>query len=386
MNIGEGKYIKLLFITRQNFLHNDRSGGYKLSQNIFQSLKENDGIEVSLCILDINGCKISKKNGTGQVKIISIKDKPIKRNLSYLLGGSGYSFYENMALRTVIRTSDADIIWFDGTWFGRHIREVSNWQKTVVFCHNIEKIFAMDRILTTKKITAVPRFISDWVNERAVIKRADRVICLNERDDLLLNRNYGRRSDEILPIMLRDAYAKCRSVENRTNEILFVGSSFYPNIEGIRWFCKNIMPYVECKLDIVGNGMESIRDELESEKVRIVGTVDSLQYYYDKADLVVLPLFSGGGMKVKTAEAMMYGKRILASDEALEGYQIEGMKDIIRCNTASEFIHEINYMMRRSEISKFSEENRKLFLESYSTASAKKKIYKLLGELMDEKN
>ena len=61
MNIGEGKYIKLLFITRQNFLHNDRSGGYKLSQNIFQSLKENDGIEVSLCILDINGCKISKK-------------------------------------------------------------------------------------------------------------------------------------------------------------------------------------------------------------------------------------------------------------------------------------------------------------------------------------
>lgn len=381
MNIGEEKFINILFVTRQNFLQNVKSGGHKMSKNIFHCFNDNDDLEVILCILDISKYE---NDDSDKVKIIHIKDNPIKRNLSYLFLGSGYSWSENNVLSNFISMNKADVVIFDGTWFGRHIKAVNMQQKTVVFCHNVEKEFAMNRIKVTRKISSIPRFFSDWYNEKCVIKKADKVICLNERDNRLLYKNYSRSADLIIPIVLEDTYVENNKEDGRSNKILFVGSSFYPNIEGIRWFCRNVMPYVDCKLDIVGKGMEILRDELESDNIKVVGTVDSLRRYYDEADLVVLPLFSGGGMKVKMAEAMMYGKKIVATDEALEGYQVESTNDIIRCNTAERFITVINSIMGDKEFKKFSEANRNLFLKYYSIFSMRKKIYDLLGELMNE--
>lgn len=38
---------------------------------------------------------------------------------------------------------------------------------------------------------------------------------------------------------------------------------------------------------------------------------------------MVMPIFSGSGMKVKTAEALMYGKFLIGTKEAFEGYEID---------------------------------------------------------------
>jgi site-specific DNA-adenine methylase len=37
----------------------------------------------------------------------------------------------------------------------------------------------------------------------------------------------------------------------------------------------------------------------------------------------------------------MYGKTIIATDEALEGYDVNNVKGIFRCNTKKEFIDKI---------------------------------------------
>ena len=41
--------------------------------------------------------------------------------------------------------------------------------------------------------------------------------------------------------------------------------------------------------------------------------VDCLETWYEKADVVISPIFLGSGMKTKTAEALMYGKPILGT-------------------------------------------------------------------------
>lgn len=95
--------------------------------------------------------------------------------------------------------------------------------------------------------------------------------------------------------------------------------------------------------------MENYRAEFEkySDKVHAIGTVDSLKEWYVDADLVVAPIFEGGGMKVKTAEALSYGKHFIGCTESLEGYW-EDMPDAIRdekvfkCDTPQEFAKAID--------------------------------------------
>ena len=95
--------------------------------------------------------------------------------------------------------------------------------------------------------------------------------------------------------------------------------------------------------------MENYRAEFEkySDKVHTIGTVSSLKEWYVDADLVVAPIFEGGGMKVKTAEALSYGKHFIGCTESLEGYW-EDMPDVIRdekvfkCDTPQEFAKAID--------------------------------------------
>lgn len=95
----------------------------------------------------------------------------------------------------------------------------------------------------------------------------------------------------------------------------------------------------------------------------MIGGVNSLQNYYNIASAVVMPIFIGDGMKVKTAEAFMYGKTVFATNEALEGYDVKGIEGIHICNTAEEFINSLNNEHRYG----FRQEVRDAFLDRYCT-------------------
>ena len=73
-------------------------------------------------------------------------------------------------------------------------------------------------------------------------------------------------------------------------------------------------------------------------------------------------------MKVKTCEALMYGRNILATSEAVEGYDIDMTKAGALCNTAKEFIEAIQ-RFSNIQVSRFNEYSRQSFLDKYSTES-----------------
>jgi glycosyltransferase involved in cell wall biosynthesis len=53
--------------------------------------------------------------------------------------------------------------------------------------------------------------------------------------------------------------------------------------------------------------------------VDIIGTIDEVEEFYDRVDVVVAPIERGGGMKVKVVEAMVHGVPVLATEHATEG-------------------------------------------------------------------
>ena len=121
-------------------------------------------------------------------------------------------------------------------------------------------------------------------------------------------------------------------------------------------------------MDIVGRGWEEKKEELsEYKQVNIIGTVDDVSYWYHKYPALVMPIRRGSGIKVKTAEAIMYGKTIFASDEALEGYDVNEIKGIYRCNDAKEYIDNIMSFFTGKEIPLCQDDVRKLYLKKYSS-------------------
>ena len=141
------------------------------------------------------------------------------------------------------------------------------------------------------------------------------------------------------------------------------------------------------RLKIVGKGFEYKKGDLERDNVEVIGTVDDLDPFYYEDNMMIMPIFYGAGQKVKTAEAMMYGKIILATDEALEGYDTDEVQDVYRCNSKEEFISAI-HIAEREHIYGVSSDVRRYFKTylSYENVLARFREYEDARYSLDERS
>lgn len=256
---------------------------------------------------------------------------------------------------------------------------------TLIFFHNIEFIFAYSEWKTRKlSFKSFLHAIITYCSEKKSVRYGSKLIMLNDRDRIACKKIYGREGDFLLPTSFTDQGSIKYVLTPKTYplHLLFVGSNFFANSHGIKWFCKNVMPYLaDVQLYIVGNRMEKERHNLESANVKVIGTVGELREWYEWSDLVISPIFIGSGMKTKTAEAMMFGVPILGTSEAFEGYEIDVGQIGGCCNTASEFVEKItNYTIKREDLLQKAMYSRKTFEEKYSSNILEMKLKLFINE------
>lgn len=249
--------------------------------------------------------------------------------------------------------------------------------KITVFFHNVEHWYQQELLKSNN--TLRNHIITHIVktNERLSVRTASDCWVLNERDDALLKSIYNKSSSLILPTSLDDLLVENVKKNVRANErftLLFVGINFFANVDGVKWFIDKVLPRIDCKLIIVGKGMNKEKFA-KKDNIEVLGFVEDLSYYYYIADVVVLPIFSGGGMKTKTAEAMMFGCPVVGTKEAFEGYSFDYWKAGGLCNTDDEFVETLCCLKNNIELrKKCAQYVREIFIEKYSYEAALQKL------------
>lgn len=300
----------------------------------------------------------------------------VSRNNMFFLNPIDYdvhslSFHLGMGIskrfvKTVLRTiaeQEIEVLYVSKSIFGRIAKDIKKKSrvKIISFFHNTESDFLYSNYKSSPSWRMYLFFLKAKYWERCANVYSDKIITLNERDSRRLKQLYGRGADYILPTSFSDSYRDLTNIEQNI-DYLFLGSAFFANQQGVQWFLDNVMPHIGGNFTIAGKKMDEIHFNNLNDKTSVIGFVDDLSVLYASAKCVVSPIFSGSGMKTKTAEALMYGKTVIGTREAFEGYVID--KDcMIECNTAEEFI---NVLSKIDQIPFFNEKARKHFLKYYS--------------------
>lgn len=278
-------------------------------------------------------------------------------------------------------------IFFSYSFDGRVVKFVKEHFaniKVIVFFHNIESHHSIDRFRSIKP-RIVGKYLSYYLKEWWCCRYADYLITLNKRDSRLLKLLYRRESNLELPSSFRDSYKAdpvCEGALVSKDQVswLFVGVAFWANINGLQWFLDNVLAHIPGRLIVVGTNMDkAVLTNVDTTRVSIYGYVEDLASYYKDADFVIEPIFRGGGMKTKTAEALMYGKTIIGTKEAFEGYDVD-QRCMYECNSKREFVQTLNMLAGENDRSKFNKFARELFLSKYTYESSLEKMKKLLEE------
>ena len=365
---------KLLFVSASDF-NNLNFGGGKASLRNYNILKK--FFYIDLIYLTKNRTFIKNNKN-----ILPRTKNKFHTLVNEVFLYSGYLTFEaEQRILEKITQEEYKFIFLDTSNYGRlskKIKKINSKIKIISFFHNIEYDYIKAIIKTSTSKLKYLNFIklrSSKYNEELAAKYSDYCITLNPRDTKRLYEVYGGKSNLELPITFEDKYSKnTNNLLKEKDYILFVGSLFFANYHGIKWFVENIMPHLNKKLLIVGKDFEIKKIELERENVEVIGSVEDLTPYYLNASYMIMPIFEGAGMKVKTAEALMYGKTIYGTTEAFEGYEVEYNKVGGLCNTKEEFIEKINN--DKNEV--FNEYSRKIFLEKYSFESSLNRMKEFL--------
>lgn len=317
---------------------------YKLIENIFQD---------NFYSLIVSGSDISDEMNPNT--LCAQKSNSWEKVEGILKGYPGY--LNKRARNTIfrlIKKNNIKIIFLDNSISGKYVKKLkSKFNDITVICffHDIEAILMRNQMRVSSLYRKI-NLLCMINNEKHTVHNADKTIVLNKRDWDLYHKIYNRVPDYTLPIVLNDRIYSddCNAHEKDTMlELLFVGANYYPNVEGIKWFIKQVMPKVDdkCVLKIVGHKMEKYSNDFQARNVHVVGSVDDIELYYRNASIIVVPIFEGGGMKVKTGEALNYGKLILGTSEALTGYWddlpdgFKGSK-VFMCNSEWDYVQAIN--------------------------------------------
>ena len=372
---------RILFIAGHEFLYDPKNGGQKGSLKNYRMIQDVFGSEnVFLCIFS----NYKYNNLSDNEKVFPTHKNDVEMLVNTLMLRNVCSQKVMHQVLEYIENLKIDYIFADSSTIGYLISKLKNKIPIMFFFHNIERNYAWNKFKHEGKKYIVA-YWSYMVNEKIAVQKANIVIMLNKRDEDELIRLYGRKADFLLPVTFENQLDLTRIQKNNGGKInlLFVGALFGANYEGIKWFINNVMPQLSSEqymLKIVGKNFETKSKELSRNNVEVIGTTEDLSSYYYEADLVVLPIFYGDGMKVKTAEALMYGKEILASDEALMGYEVENVKGIYRCNTANEFITFIRKAGTQSNVIKFNKNVYALFRKKYDTQVVTEKFRSFVAE------
>ena len=118
-----------------------------------------------------------------------------------------------------------------------------------------------------------------------------------------------------------------KPVELRKWDVGFVGFNNPFNVEGMNWFVKEVIPYLDPELRIVFIG--SMTKELKHHPASVdVLLMPSLAEVFEDVKVNICPMFRGTGMKIKVVEAMARGLPTVCNERGVDGFPDKFKPDV----------------------------------------------------------
>ncbi|MFQ5784612.1 MAG: glycosyltransferase [Alphaproteobacteria bacterium] len=177
------------------------------------------------------------------------------------------------------------------------------------------------------------------LEERRLFHKFDCVFVCSTNDRHEIERRYGYRSVSVLPntVALPTVPNDLHRDHDRIFTLLFVGSMAYvPNEDAVLFFCDEVLPILRriapgrFRFDIVGkNPTGAVRSLGNIAEVTVVGEVPDVAPHYRACDIVLAPIRTGGGTRIKILEAFSFRKPVVSTTIGAEGIDVTPGKDIL---------------------------------------------------------
>ena len=266
-------------------------------------------------------------------------------------------------LKKLLRENEYDIIQLEGLYVCPYIPLIRKYSgaKIAYRAHNIEhEIWERTAELSHGWLKGYLRILSNRIYrfEKKWINKYDILIPITDRDAGILNRMGNEKPFHVTQAGI-DSSSLIPTAKNLEHPTLFhIGSlEWAPNQEGLLWFIRECWPvlnsnFPDLKFYIAGrNAPQSFQHKILNQKnVIFLGEIEDAYAFMNSKSIMIVPLFSGSGMRVKIVEGMALGKAIVTTPIGTEGIETTSGENILVASEAVSFINSVTSLIEDRQL------------------------------------
>ena len=157
-----------------------------------------------------------------------------------------------------------------------------------------------------------------------------------------------------------------------------------PNQDGINWILNDVFPKVKqleksAELHLAGRAMPKKLISHRQDGYYNHNEVKNALDFISNHKVMLVPLFSGSGIRVKIMEGMALGKCIISSSIGVKGINCSNNKNIRIANTENEFIEAMCFCIQNPDkVDAIGSEAKKYALEKFSLSHITNELKKVI--------
>ena len=266
-----------------------------------------------------------------------------------------------LELITLLKQEHFDIIQLEGLYVCPYIpviREYSN-AKIVYRAHNIEhEIWQRTAAMTKGWKKFYMKNLSKRIKrfEKHCLNQYDLLVPITERDGNILNELGNSRPWQVSQTGIDSSVLIPNAKKLEHPSLFHIGSlDWTPNQEGLIWFLEKCWPAVnkqfpDLKFYVAGrNAPEWLQRKMELPNVVFEGEIPDAYDFINSKSIMVAPLFSGSGMRIKIIEGMALGKPIVTTTIGTEGISTTSRENIVIADNVTDFINAVSQLITDQE-------------------------------------
>jgi glycosyltransferase involved in cell wall biosynthesis len=167
-----------------------------------------------------------------------------------------------------------------------------------------------------------------------------------------------------------------QNVTAEPNTIAFLGNYTHPpNVDAARWLASDVLPRVrhsvpDAELRLAGIHAPSTVRSLEAPGVTVVGVVDDADAFLRRHAVVVAPIRTGGGMRMKVLHAMALGAAVVTTPRGAEGLRLDDPAPLAIAENADDIAEAVVRLLRDGDERQRLGERARSFVEEHHSPDA----------------
>jgi glycosyltransferase involved in cell wall biosynthesis len=290
-------------------------------------------------------------------------------------------------LKEILQQQTYDVVQLEGLFLSPYIATIRANSKALISlrAHNVEYLIwermAANTTSFLKKsyLNLLARRLKR--EELQAIQQVDCILPISQVDE----RTYRELGVKV-PMLVCTAgvdekLLTLETAEKEENSLFHLAAmNWQPNVQAVKWLMEKIWTLVHAKFPnvniyLAGKDMPPEFFNLDSSNVRVMGRVEDAKTFMLSKNIMLVPLLSGSGMRIKIIEGMALGKVIISTSIGAEGISYTHKKDILIADTAADFAAAIELALKDKLLCQNLAKNaRELVVQKYSNSSIVSKL------------